>query len=623
MDNFIFSIKEIFDDCLKHHKVDGYFIGPYQRGYKWKSSSIYDHIPVLLTDLYEAYLKSEHSKSNNEYFIQYITVKKRLNEDKRSYSFELIDGQQRLTTLTLLYSVLEHFFKAENLAKRGNKFLLSYSRYDEPIFDEVLSLLCLEDVDSISIHQQDKYYMFEAAKCIRNFFNILKGNEAKQLDSFLEYLAHNVKIILNKEDEFTSSEEVFSSLNANKVPLTNSYLIKGLLLTKASRTLTEGHRTKHFKEIMDERSIMGRTWDEMNSWFSQPEVALFFFGSEQDGMENMLRLIEFEKHKVSSVIIDTFRKLYKDGTKYETTYKLFNEFHDHILTPEDSLLCLERVKHTYKRLRNWYDDVYIHNYLGYYYQITSDNGLVSTKKLLNKDNCDLILYLKEKLRNAIPNSEDGFKELKYNNKKDKEIKRVLLALSVFPEEIETKNQFVRFNFYAYSKENWTLEHIFPQNPNLKEYNIKDDKDWIVSRLSELLKKLSSIEDKVKKESIENTIAKIYLNDKIAVNEINDVVDDIEENNLGNMALLSGGVNSALSNGFFNTKRRILLSKLNQGYFVPRHTIDIFSKMLPLPKEMVNEVAFDLTLTMWSDNDIKAHCKFIIHRVLEIQKKLSI
>jgi hypothetical protein len=67
----------------------------------------------------------------------------------------------------------------------------------------------------------------------------------------LGFIKEDVKIILNKEDEFTSAEEVFSSLNANKVPLTNAYLIKGLLLTKAARMLLP---------LTDKRNISKRYW---------------------------------------------------------------------------------------------------------------------------------------------------------------------------------------------------------------------------------------------------------------------------------------------------------------------------------------------------------------------------
>ena len=66
MSNFIFSIQEIFTKCLDEHKVSGYYIGPYQRGYKWKSKTIHDQVSVLLSDLYDAFLKLADSKKEVE-----------------------------------------------------------------------------------------------------------------------------------------------------------------------------------------------------------------------------------------------------------------------------------------------------------------------------------------------------------------------------------------------------------------------------------------------------------------------------------------------------------------------------------------------------------------------------
>jgi hypothetical protein len=76
MSNFIFSISEIFTKCLTEHKVEGYYIGPYQRGYKWKSKTIHDQVPVLLSDLYDAFMKSKLKQGTTEYYLQYITVKR-------------------------------------------------------------------------------------------------------------------------------------------------------------------------------------------------------------------------------------------------------------------------------------------------------------------------------------------------------------------------------------------------------------------------------------------------------------------------------------------------------------------------------------------------------------------
>ena len=85
-----------------------------------------------------------------------------------------------------------------------------------------------------------------------------------------------------------------------------------------------------------------------------------------------------------------------------------------------------------------------------------------------------------------------------------------------------------------------------------------------------------------------------------------------------MALLSQGVNSTLSNNPFIAKRPILLSKVNEGSFVPQHTMNVFNKILVTP----DESAFVPELSKWTQTDVIAHIKWQIQRNLSIRKQLQ-
>ncbi len=625
MKNFIYSIKDIFNKetgCLFDNKVDGYFIAPYQRGYKWKSDNVHDQVPVLLLDIYEAFVKNSLSNSNQEYYLQYITVKKQDN------LFEVIDGQQRLTTLTLLFNVLETFFSIENCAKKGDMHLVSYARYEqENIFKSIIDLLS-ENFDESILKEQDKFYMLKGSKCIKSFFDILTKNvDKKEFNDFISYLKENVKIIVNQEDENTSAEEVFANLNDNKVPLTNSYLIKGLLLTKASR-LSLGNKVKHFTEIMDERVIMGRIWDEMNTWFSNKDIALYFFGNENNGMENMLRLINFKTLETKTEVIQNFKESFdKTINSYNNPYELFNEFHEHIISSHDAFYYLNEIKHIYKRLKSWYYDHEFYNLIGYRqivsnYKIKSKIGFSNLIKdlLLEESNEKVKISLKQFVIDKLP-TEDKIDSLGY--KKYNETLFLLLAINVFP----SINNFTdgnfrnyRFDFYSYENEKWSLEHIFPQNPNSNNFNIKDDKDWVLTKIEKIKETL--IEEE--KSKFDSLIERISKDEEIMSNEIDFIFDEISDHDtLGNMALLSGRVNSSLSNGFFNTKRKILLNKINHGSFVPKHTIDVFSKMLEIRNEDGTNLKFDDSLTVWSNNDVEAHFIHIKQSIKKLIEKLQV
>lgn len=236
MNEFIYPIKLIFsadthDGCLGLNNAKFYYIAPYQRGYKWASKNQFDQVPQLLIDLYNAY-----SNKTKEYFLQYITVKRtKLNED---YVLEVIDGQQRLTTLSILFHRISKLGLHDNIAEKK----LVYSRYDKIDIFDFTNRRLEEDISlDGEIEQQDMYYMVKAGRCIDSFLAVTQASS--EVSDFIQYVLDNVKIIFNKENSFVESEEVFANLNDNKVPLTNAYLIKGLLLTKAVCRTNEYGRT--------------------------------------------------------------------------------------------------------------------------------------------------------------------------------------------------------------------------------------------------------------------------------------------------------------------------------------------------------------------------------------------
>lgn len=629
MKDFIYSIQDVFNTksgCLFHYKVNGYYIASYQRGYKWKSNSVYDQVPVLLLDVYEAFIKAQTTQSQQEYYLQYITVKK-----TEQNQFEVIDGQQRLTTLTLIFSVLEQFFNQENITKYKKQYLVTYSRYDEEsvsIFDTIIDLI-INNQEAESLKEQDKFYMLKAVESIKYFFSLLKEDSEENFNAFLIYFKNSVKLILNIEDEHTSAEEVFANLNDNKVPLTNAYLIKGLLLTKASRLQSNQSSKKHFKEIIDQRAIMGRLWDEMNTWFSKPDVSLFFFGTTQDGMEKMLQLVSFDTENHDASVIQNYKAFFSDNTvQYKNPYILFNTYHQHIITTLDAAKYLNQIEHIYKRLKSWYYDNQFYNLIGYKqvvsnYKAKSSEGFSNNIKdlLSESSNAKVLENLQKFVLEKINKSTDDIVKLGY--KKYDETFFLLLAINVFPQNHTTKGNFrnYRFDFYSFIDEEWSLEHIFPQKPNASNLDVKDDKDWVIQKIQEKINALPvSEENQLSRDNYKALIQDVQTSEEIDTTKIDFLFDEIEDVDvLGNMALLSSGVNSALSNGFFNTKRKILLRKINAGSFVPKHTIDVFSKMLKVKAN----VTFDNSLTVWSSNDINAHLESIKENVELMINKLEV
>lgn len=661
MDEFVFPISKVFsneqDGVLGINSVDCYYIAPYQRGYKWGSSTRYEQVPQMLIDIYDAM-----KNGNSEYFLQYITVKR--TKYRWNNVLEVIDGQQRLTTLSLLYYRLSQH-SITNLAIDK----LKYARHG---FSDSNVFVRIEDhinnsTELKSIPTQDEYYMTNAALTIDKFLAVLV--KYNQLDKFVNYLEQHVMLIVNIESEFIESEQVFVNLNDNKVPLTDTYLIKGLLLTNAIERNNIWGMKRNYKEILDQRSIMGRTWDEIMMWISQPDVAHYFFGNEHKnkGMDCLLSFVyellfnkpennNSSKELVIEDVIEEFASQLAQQDNYQDTtdsFPLFNRYNEVVSDPTTATNVLHQLKHVYLKFRSVYEnytDCRLYNLLGFVlFSENIQNGmewakektdvfrkrklteLVNSntdefKKNLLEDALKLIPDMNEKISSIkkekgietkdIP-KDDLFTALQKFNyvPNNAELNNLLLSFSVFPEE---ESLSYRFDFCQYDAESWSFEHIFPQHPSgkLKIPSIAVD---IVSRSIDSEITNADEERKEQLRFIQNKIRNGDTLDKEEINEIAFLYDcNFDIHLCGNMALLSGGVNSALSNNPFVAKRPILMSKINAGSFVPQHTMNVFNKILVAPEG----AAFIPELSKWTEDDVLAHIRWQIERNSSIRNQLK-
>ena len=600
MNEFIINIKKTFDNK--------YYIGPYQRSYKWSSLTRYGQVPQMLYDIYSAMCQDP----GKEYYLQYITIK----WDSMKEWYEVIDGQQRLTTLSLIiYLLYAEYHNFENIAKDK----VEYSRHDNSnLFDRVVELANNESTEESdnAIPNQDTYYLVKAARCIKRFLTLCKNDN--KLEAFEKYLKEKVMLITNEESSFVSAEEVFMNLNDNRVPLTSSYLIKGLLLTLAARH--DDKREYNYKEIIDQRVIMGRQWDEISSWISKKEVAHYFFKQDDGGLDNFLNLVlkgieskneAGEKASVDEVLkkfLDTLEKVPKQNDVGEL--ELFNKFNDVVKTPADAIKTLKLIKHYYRRLRGIYENNKLYNLMGYALFCESVDGYkrFDLSNVFNVSDVQLEQNLKHIILTAIPDlSNDDIRELCNYSSSNYRLQNLLLSFCVFPDGEDDK---YRFDFVAYNREHWSFEHISPQNP---KNTVRIDK-VAQSNVIEKIKN-SSIKENKKKELIE----KIRNDESIESESVSLLYDpDIDLDNMGNMALLSGRANSSLKNNPYIAKRSILFDMRNKGQFIPRHTIDIFNKVY----HNESDPQFNFDLTKWDQRDVEAHSQWMITRNITIRKELS-
>jgi uncharacterized protein with ParB-like and HNH nuclease domain len=190
----------------------------YQRGYRWEDQEVTE----LLDDLW-AFQKDK--ESGDFYCLQPIVLRENDNGN-----YDVLDGQQRLTTLYLLLVYLENNRKDENY----NQPLFSLNYATRPKCEEFLSTKAFTD-NEINDSNIDFYHICNAYQYIDRWFKDGKHSGAKSklvpvlLDK-TEKGNRNVKVIRYEVDKEINPIDVFIRLNIGKIPLTDAELTKALLL---------------------------------------------------------------------------------------------------------------------------------------------------------------------------------------------------------------------------------------------------------------------------------------------------------------------------------------------------------------------------------------------------------
>ena len=623
MKELVFNIKNIFstdssEGCLGQYDASKYHIPAYQRGYKWASLKPTDAIQVLMNDLWDAFISSK-SSNRKEYYMQYITVKKINNENH----LEVIDGQQRLTSFSILLSVVNLLLDNEtNLVKEKLEYAIREDFFNCYIYDKdkLQTFLSVEwdkksgiNIQGKEINNQDVFYLHSAAKYINNFLN--QEEVITELVEFNEFILNYVKIIVNEIEPHIDSERVFRNLNSNKVGLTEAELIKGLLLTKAARTTSEQVKQKHYREILEIRTALGRQWDEISTWVNDKKVKHFFFSnsnksfSEKSFNETINKDFQNTKepisHKKALLLLLLSMTFHKDTNIKDNQYLLFNYFHKETKNNDVSLQLLVKLKEIYSILQDWYQKDAVFNLMGYLFFVEGSRlnkiNYVSKSLYLSKD--ELLAKLIEE-RNAILPSD--LKLLKYGNEYNTDIHRVLLALSVF-ETAKEKTE-IRFDFYNFRvNNNWSLEHIFPQSPEgtwrgIPQILSEEEKTEILKMIGYDYEHIEEIKSMFTKQVRTDDEKKVYY----------EALQKTWVNNLGNMSLLALPDNSSNGCAMFKLKRDNVNEMIQSGSFVPKHTFEIFNKI---------NIKSD-SIIKWTKSDADNHFNYIATTIANLKANIQ-
>lgn len=579
------------DNCIKLKSIRdildmNFFIPSYQRGYRWTEQQVLD----LLNDVNEFI----QNKNSDFYSLQPLVVKKRWPENAledikektsieeienyiKNCEWEVIDGQQRLTTIFLILNYLQ-----EN--QGNNSYSITYETRNgfvdflatvkgsdkwESVVENYNKNIEKKDGDNI-----DFYHVFTSYTTIKQWFEVEhKDDEKVKKEDFISHLLKNVKFIWY-ESVGEDPIKVFTRLNIGKIKLTNSELIKALMLNRSN------FKDESSRHIQLRQQEIASEWDNIEYTLQNDEFWLFLHEKDY-GKPTRIDFIfdliceenpfEVDKTNIGSDDYMTFRYFYE-------------YFHSKDTNTEEELIkkCWDEVKKYFQTFQEWFNDLSLYHYIGYLRCPVKDKEeVIKIEDLINnwKDGKDrFVSSLKDKIKERLSECYclDQQYELDVYPAKTK-CKPLLLLHNIQTvinqnKEYESKKEyglpvFYKFPFHLYKKEKWDVEHIDSNTTNDLEKE-KDQKEWL---------KYSALDDIISKnENLKNDIIAFLKNgidksfetlseeiEKCVSSENNWENSEMDKNKVWNFVLLDAGTNRGYGNAIFPAKRRCIIGK-DQG-----------------------------------------------------------
>lgn len=546
---------------------NSFIIKEYQRGYRWESQQVEN----LLQDLQEF----NHYNHTVKYCMQPLVVKRvelsdnsharELSQiigststaDSPDVMWELIDGQQRLTTTLLIL---------DSCNQTCNQTFREPPKLPYRIFYSLM-----RDIDA--------YYINNAKKTIDDWFESFGDSVYDIKNEIRSKINSDVEFIWYEVDARANSVDIFTKLNIGKIPLTNAELFKAQLLNPDNAP-SETQQKLSFQIKLTQIAF---EWDKIEQSLRDDDFWSFISNTSQDGetrIDYLLRLyaIQLKESKEISDKISENDKLFP--------FVAINAYlkSDPNLT---SLTIWEGVVAIHDKLKSWYSGQksnLLYHYIGFLIAVDKSNIKVITnliKSTEGKRKSEVVAFVLACVRKEMANVK--LDELSYQ-KDGTKIRKVLLLFNLLT-LINSKTD-ARFSFKQYKdpKIHWDIEHIHARatDEEIRAIKVPDKR---IEFLRTLSKQFKDIGDSETVREIEKFIA-----DKVAPNiisedmflefccRITDRYGDFDENGIGNLTLLDAETNRSYHNALYPVKRMKIIERDKGDVFVPVCTKNVFLKM---------------------------------------------
>lgn len=256
-----YPLSKIFSADFEYH------IPGYQRPYAWTE----EETGILFDDLYEFF----QTEAVDNYFLGSIVL---IKDENKPYA-DVIDGQQRLTTLSILFSVMANSFHTEAYRNNCKKYLQEEGNilegiaaqpriflrdWDQDFFSKYIQdiqLDALVQIDPVTLDTEAKRHIQKNCTVLREKFSEV-FNDENDLLKFTQFILTRCFLVVVSTPNQESAFRVFSVMNSRGLDLLPTDIIKSMTIGK----LPKDEEQKYTEKWEEFENLTGR--DGFNEVFT-------------------------------------------------------------------------------------------------------------------------------------------------------------------------------------------------------------------------------------------------------------------------------------------------------------------------------------------------------------------
>ena len=632
-----------------------YYIPEYQRGYRWEDKQVLN----LLDDL-DTFFSGD--TKGQFYCLQPIVVKE-VTIDNEKW-LEVIDGQQRLTTILILMKVFDQLNAPKFGLPKTHSYTIRYATRPsiQNIFDTI-SITSEPSTNKAVIDESknqwpgmiDSLYIYNAAKTILNWFM----DEQPRIFRYGQYFYNtvnsgdkSVQVVWYETNEDKDPHDIFNRMNSLKVGLSCSELIRSIFLSSCTKFnlgtfdgLSDSLKLEVEKErFQQKQSSINEKWDEIEQQM------------RDESFQSFLTSRNIKSRNAIDLLFDLVSGKYASNKPFNSNLNKEDELYTYLYIKNmvdvdgDAWTTWLSILNVYEKLLFWYHDRDLYHRIGFLNTIAAtghEDDAVYTLLAERKGKIALRNKVVSMIKEAmiLPENKETHQpieklsQLSYDNSIHYNyIKRLLILYNVETSRIQTSSEFFDFDKFRYTADKkhkiWTLEHIHAQNSDcLPETNKDSWYEWIVFNRDSLKKlvlgdpnlekqRISLVDQLERDSAVNNEKQEPYCKSiKYTFENIKELFDDVANfyaqldakadkakpmHQLSNMALLDLGQNAMVGKSPFEVKRQIISNQIADNKYYPICTQKVFLKLYDKESMQIHS---------WSQRDRELYIK-------DMKKKLT-